>query len=189
MEAWAFRCLAQCNLIPTGVKPTAAYCAVLITKESSNITLEEADPLSEEALHLLGEMRAEALRRYGDVIGLAAPAPTNVPLAPRSVFFLARLNAAAVGCAALRPMGEKIAEVRRMYVVSSARRRGIGRLLLAAVERAASRFGYHALWLETGNRQPEAIALYESCGFHRIAPYGAHVGDPLSLCFEKDLPG
>jgi putative acetyltransferase len=44
-----------------------------------------------------------------------------------------------------------------------------------------------AVRLETGNRQPEAIALYEGCGFARIAPFGVYVGDPTSVCFELRL--
>jgi len=50
--------------------------------------------------------------------------------------------------------------------------------------------GYKTLQLETGNRQPEAIAFYESRGYQRIAPYGSHVEDPTSICFAKLLrPG
>jgi hypothetical protein len=57
--------------------------------------------------------------------------------------------------------------------------------LLAELEAKAASFGYTVVRLETGNRQPEAIALYESCGYRRIAPYGCHKDDPLSICFEK----
>lgn len=74
-----------------------------------------------------------------------------------------------------------------MYVAPDVRRGGVGRGLLAEMERLAIEFGYRILRLETGNRQPEAIALYESSGFRRIAPYGCHVGDPLSVCFEKSV--
>jgi GNAT superfamily N-acetyltransferase len=73
-----------------------------------------------------------------------------------------------------------------MYVVAPARRRGVARSLLAELERRAAEFGYSLIQLETGNRQPEAIALYESCGYHRIPPYGSHVGDPVSVCFQKE---
>ena len=72
-----------------------------------------------------------------------------------------------------------------MYVAPSVRRRGLARRLLAELEEKAIKLGYAIVRLETGNRQPEAIALYESCGFRRIAPYGSHVDDPLSICFEK----
>ena len=151
-----------------------------MTGQNSQITLRRADPLGQEALQLLQEMRAEALLRYGDVIDASAPPPTNEPL-------VARLGGEAVGCVALQVMDRDVAEVRRMYVLPAARRRGIGRRLLAALEQVALKFGYRTLRLETGARQPEAIALYESHGFHRIPPYGRHVDDPLRICFEKDL--
>jgi len=132
-------------------------------------------------------MRAEALCRYGDIIGTSAPPVTNEPLVPRTAFLIARLEGRPVGCAALRPIDAKAAEVRRMYVAPSVRRRGIARRLLAELEGKAGEFDYAILRLETGNRQPEAIALYESFGFRRIAPYGCHIHDPLSICFEKKV--
>ena len=153
----------------------------------SIVTLQAADPLGEDATRLLGDMRAEALRRYSDVIDPSAPPATNDSLVPRSAFLIARVDGQAVGCAALRPIDAETAEVRRMYVAAAVRRRGIGRRLLAELERIALSFGYRLLRLETGNRQPEAVALYESYGFRRIAPYGCHVDDPLSICFEKGV--
>ena len=41
--------------------------------------------------------------------------------------------------------------------------------------------------LATGNRQPEAIALYESAGYAATPPYGKHVDDPLARCYLKRL--
>ena len=85
----------------------------------------------------------------------------------------------------MRPLDAESAEVKRMYVVKSARRKGIGRALLAELERQARGFGYRILRLETGNRQPEAVALYESCGFNRIPAFGKYIGNPVSICYEK----
>lgn len=130
-------------------------------------------------------MRTEALSRYRDIIDPSEPPPTNDLLVPRSTFLLVQLGGQAVGCAALRPLDAATAEVKRMYVVPQVRRRGIARCLLGELERRAVEFGYSLIRLETGNRQPEAVALYESFGFRRIAPYGRHVGDPMSICFEK----
>jgi GNAT superfamily N-acetyltransferase len=158
-----------------------------MTAHNSKILLQPADPLGDDAIQLLRDMRAEALRRYGDIIDASAPPATNEPLVPRSVFLIARLAGQPVGCAALRPMNAEIVEVKRVYVAPSVRRRGIARRLLAELEGKAIKLGYAIVRLETGNRQPEAVALYESRGFRRIAPYGCHVDDPLSICFEKEL--
>jgi GNAT superfamily N-acetyltransferase len=156
----------------------------------ATVSIRADDPLGTEAQCLLEQMIAEARERYGDVIAPSAPAPRNEPITARSVFLIARIGDEPVGCGALRPLDDITAEVRRMYVTPSARRRGIGRRLLRELERTAAEFGYRVVRLETGNRQPEAVALYEGFGFRRIAPYGPHVSDPLSICFEKRLtPG
>ena len=44
---------------------------------------------------------------------------------------------------------------------------------------------YKVMRLETGNRQQPAMALYESFGFERIAPFGEYANDPTSVCYEK----
>jgi putative acetyltransferase len=92
-----------------------------------------------------------------------------------------------VGCRALRPLDEIIAEVRRMYVVCSVRRTGVGRALLAHLERTAADLGFRVIRLETGNRQLPAMELYESYGFVRIPPFGDCVNDPTSVCYEKPV--
>ncbi|HKX71843.1 MAG TPA: GNAT family N-acetyltransferase, partial [Acidimicrobiales bacterium] len=78
-------------------------------------------------------------------------------------------------------------EIKRMYTAPAARRRGVSRALLARLETEAVRLGYRRLQLETGDRQPEAIALYESAGYGHIPTYGQYAGDELSVCFAKDL--
>ena len=152
------------------------------------VAVGPADPMGAEAAWLLREMTTEVLGRYCDILEPSAPPPANDPDVPRSVFLIARVDSQPIGCAALRPLEKEIAEVRRMYVVPSARRQGVGRRLLAQLEGRAGQFGYRALRLETGNRQQEALALYKAWGFVRIPPFGKYVGDPVSLCFEKKLP-
>ena len=80
-----------------------------------------------------------------------------------------------------------IAEIKRMYVQPSARCRGIARAILMKLEQLASDCGYELVRLETGKRQPDAIHLYETAGYHQIDPYGRHAEDPMSICFEKTL--
>jgi putative acetyltransferase len=74
-----------------------------------------------------------------------------------------------------------------MYVLPERRRDGIARALLAALESQAQALCYRALKLETGHKQRPAMALYQSFGFRRIAPFGPYVDDPTSVCFEKDI--
>ena len=76
-----------------------------------------------------------------------------------------------------------------MYVAPAARRHGIARRILSALERLAAAHGYTRIILETGTRQPEALALYEASGYQRIANYGRYIGNPEAVCFEKRFVG
>jgi putative acetyltransferase len=110
---------------------------------------------------------------------------------PHGAFVVARLGDEAVGCGAVRvlrggPPG--VAEIKRMYTAPTARRRGVSRAILRRLEHEAAALGHHRVQLETGLRQPEAIALYEAEGYHRIPSYGQYEADELSVCFAKDLP-
>lgn len=90
---------------------------------------------------------------------------------------------------ALRPIDERTAEVRRMYVLPLHRRFGVARLILAELERRALDFGYRVLRLETGFRQHAALRLYDACGFKRIDAFAPYTHDPTSVCFEKSIVG
>jgi putative acetyltransferase len=108
----------------------------------------------------------------------------------RGGFFVAYLNGEAVGCGAVRRAEPGVAEIKRMYVAPRARGRGVGRLILNQLESEAGRLGARRIVLETGPRQPEAIALYERAGFTRIPLYGEYLNTPhpdLSVCMAKDL--
>ena len=74
-----------------------------------------------------------------------------------------------------------------MYVKPDMRRRGISRVVLEELEAHARAIGYTRLVLETGTRQPEAIALYESAGYESIEPYGFYKTAPMSRCYAKSL--
>ncbi|SDM84839.1 Acetyltransferase (GNAT) family protein [Geodermatophilus siccatus] len=94
----------------------------------------------------------------------------------------------AVGCGALRPLGDDVAEIKRMYVLPAARGRGLSKLVLAGLEAAARDRGWTTLRLETGPRQPEAVALYEGAGYRPIPAFGPYVDDADdSLFYERVL--
>jgi GNAT superfamily N-acetyltransferase len=103
------------------------------------------------------------------------------------VFLVVRIGGRPAACGAIRPMGEGMVEVKRMFVAPEFRRRGLARAILAALEEAATGRGCRAIRLETGNGQPEALALYESAGYRRVPCFGEYVNDPRCCCFEKTL--
>ncbi|WP_423919264.1 GNAT family N-acetyltransferase [Frigoribacterium sp. 2-23] len=81
-------------------------------------------------------------------------------------------------------------EVKRVIVDGSQRGRGVGRLLMEALEDIAREGGAHRLVLQTGDRQPDAVALYEKIGYTRIPVYEPYVTTiPQSLCYEKPIDG
>jgi putative acetyltransferase len=157
------------------------------TLDAAGLRIEAIDPLHADALALLAEAAEDARALYPELFGEDAPRPTNSPAVDGSVYRVAYREGQPVGCGALRPLQPWVAEVRRMFVTRAARRAGVAAALLGELERRAHAMGYRLLRLETGNRQAPAIALYERCGFRRIAPFGPYVGDPTSVCFEKPL--
>jgi putative acetyltransferase len=107
---------------------------------------------------------------------------------PEVKFVVARIGGRAVGCGAVVASGEDWAELKRMFVSPSARGRNIGRLLLQTLEGlAAAHQGITRLRLETGVKQPEALALYRSAGFYEIGPFGDYRLDPVSVFMEKRI--
>ncbi|MGE3285012.1 MAG: GNAT family N-acetyltransferase [Pseudonocardia sp.] len=79
------------------------------------------------------------------------------------------------------------AEIKRMYVADHHRGRGFARAVLAELERVARELRCRRTILETGIRQPEAIALYRSSGYVTIPPFGIYRRHPGCRCFAKAL--
>jgi putative acetyltransferase len=153
----------------------------------TRVTIE--DPRSPISSMLIAELADEVAALYPDShSGNGSSAFAGNANGPRSVFIIARDGDLALGCGALYPTNDpNVAEIRQMYVRSEERGKGIARVILAALESAAQEFGYRKLILEIGMRQPQAIGLYESCGYQRTIAYGVFVNEPLSICYEKVL--
>ncbi|MDO6517073.1 GNAT family N-acetyltransferase [Zobellia uliginosa] len=100
---------------------------------------------------------------------------------------IAYLDNVAVGCGAIKEFDTDSAEVKRMYVSPKTRGQGVATLLLKELEKWATELGYKSCILETGKRQPEAIALYTKNNYKTIPNYGQYEGMENSVCFKKDL--
>ena len=94
-------------------------------------------------------------------------------------------GATLVGCGAIKHLSDEAMEVKRMFVPIAMRGRGIAGEILAALEHWAAELGYTKCLLETGTKQPEAIALYKKSGYSIIPNYGQYAGVENSVCFEK----
>jgi GNAT superfamily N-acetyltransferase len=141
---------------------------------------------------LVDEVQAAYTLLYGG--------PDDTPLEdgvfdpPRGAFFLAYVDGAAVAMGGWRlrsdvhPWGlGEAAEIKRMYVAPTARRRGYARIVLAHLEETARQAGAEVMVLETGAAQPEAIAMYEAAGYSLIEKFGHFTWSPLQRCFGKPL--
>ncbi len=126
---------------------------------------------------------------------------------PEGIFLIAWIDGQPVGCGAWRTIShfvepaepgvvggsdggaiaEDVAEIKRMYVSPHARNSGVGTALLEALEASARDSGMRRMILETGLRQPEAIALYEKLGYRRIPNYGYYKDEADCLSFGRDL--
>lgn len=98
-------------------------------------------------------------------------------------------NGSPIGCGAIKDLDGEAMEVKRMFVLAAQRGRGVAGSVLEELEKWAFELGYASCRLETGKRQPEAIALYKRQGYQRIPNYGQYAEVENSICFEKKLKG
>jgi GNAT superfamily N-acetyltransferase len=145
-----------------------------------------------DAVKLIDEVQQEYIARYGDTD--RTPVDAAQFALPRGLFVVGCLDGVPVACGGWRAHGDPPAgllptdaELKRMYVVKSARGKGFARAVLAELERTAAAAGRKRAVLETGLKQPEAIALYRSSGYTDIAKFGIYRHDALSVCFGKEL--
>lgn len=96
-------------------------------------------------------------------------------------------NGKALGCGAIKEYDDKTMEVKRMFVDPAQRGKGIAKQVLQELEIWAKELGYTKCILETGIKQPEAIALYKKSNYNLIPNYGQYAAVESSVCFEKSL--
>ena len=141
------------------------------------------------ASDLIAGMVDDLAPLYGADVFTKAGAPSASPdemWAPTGTFLVGWDDAGRPACGGgVKRLDDGVAEIKRMFVVAEARSRGHARRLLRALEDAARRLGYERVRLDTGPKQPHAVALYDSAGYRRIADYN---GNPAATYFgEKDL--
>jgi GNAT superfamily N-acetyltransferase len=162
---------------------------------SPSIAIRRARADAPEARRLLADYGAELVAR-GRPFSPVDPPPGAAGASwvevhemepPGGAFLLLSEAAELVACGGLRTLDAalRLGEVKRMYVVPDARRRGHARRLLSALEDEARAIGLTRVRLDTNAQQPEALLLYEACGYAEIADYN---GSPTAThWFEKRL--
>lgn len=144
-----------------------------------------------DASKLIGEVQRENAARYGTED--ETPVEAAAFAAPHGMFLVGYVEDTPVACGGWRvhhlddsdAAGD--AEVKRMYVAESVRRQGLAGELLTELERTALRAGHHRTILETGTRQPEALALYRAAGYREMPKFGHYADEPDSVNMGKNL--
>jgi GNAT superfamily N-acetyltransferase len=90
---------------------------------------------------------------------------------PVGIWLVACRDGHAIGCGGLQRLDAETGEVRRVFLETTERGRGTGRRLLAELEEHARRLGYTRVRLTTGDRQPEALRMFQRAGYEEIPPF------------------
>ena len=154
--------------------------------------LAPLDPTCADAQALIAQSEALMSALYPSESNHFEPAENLRP--PNGAFWGLWVGECLVGCGGVKHFaaaGEEPAygEIKRLFVLDSARGRGVARQLMARLEAGLTERGVSLARLETGIHQPEALALYRRLGYRERGPFGDYAHDPLSAFFEKQLPG
>jgi GNAT superfamily N-acetyltransferase len=133
-------------------------------------------------IDLTKQLDAELNKRYGvkrseyDKHNLIDPIDTAI---------IGYLEKIPVACGCFKIFNNTTIEIKRMFVQTGHRRKGFSTIILQSLEEWGSDLGYLKAILETGKKQPEAIALYKNSGYQIIDNYGPYRGFKNSVCMEK----
>ncbi|WP_051515744.1 GNAT family N-acetyltransferase [Candidatus Blastococcus massiliensis] len=141
------------------------------------------DPLAQ---YLVEQVQQEYVARYGGRD--AAPVDPADFRRPSGLFLVLEVDGVPAGCGAWRVYPPGGVEVKRVYVGPAFRRRGLARHIMAALEHSAAVAGHRSVVLNTGQQQPEAIALYAELGYRPVPGYGVYACAPDAVFLGKDLP-
>lgn len=152
------------------------------------ITFVQADAGSGDAARLLAEYGREIAEMYDglDVDDPSMPKAGPGELGPPDGAFLVGYRGSVpVCCGGMKRLPDGACEFKRMYVVPQARRQGLARALLDALEELAAGRGYTVARMDTGPRHQHAVALYEAAGYRPVENFN---GNPVATWFgEKSL--
>lgn len=157
------------------------------SETAQRLVLRAAGYDDPQVVELVEAVQQEYVVRYGGRDAMEVD-PAEV-LPPRGLLLVAEVDGRAVGCGAWRVHVPGTVEVKRMYVAPHARRRGVADAVLARLEATAAAAGHRRVVLNSGDRQPEALALYARAGYTPVAGYGVYAGVPGAVFLGKKLSG
>lgn len=146
--------------------------------------LVRTDSGSQDFKALVQKLDAELAQIDGEEHGFYAQYNTLDAIKHAVVLYI---DAEPVSCGAIKEFSKGVMEVKRMYTLPAHRGKAFATHILRELEAWAAALGGEKCILETGVRQPSAIALYQKAGYRIVPNYGQYAGVENSVCFEKDL--
>lgn len=93
----------------------------------------------------------------------------------------------AIGCGGIKEFSKSDVEIKRMYVPTTYRGKGIATIVLNELEKWSTELQFKKCILETLVEKPYAIKFYEKNGYKKITNFGEYIKAENSVCFEKEL--
>jgi GNAT superfamily N-acetyltransferase len=163
------------------------------TSAERQVVLRDGTPASLRPLpydhpvahYLVEQVQEEYVQRYGGRDAAVVDPAEFLP--PRGVFLVAEIDGVPAGCGAWRAISPDVAEIKRVYVEPAFRRRGLAQVVVAALEDGAARAGHGSVVLNTGQQQPEALALYADLAYRPVTGYGIYACSPDAVFLGKGL--
>lgn len=162
--------------------------SVSVAGELEFVAVGQHDPLAQP---LLAELAVEYADRYDGraeaILSWLSRYPADEFAAPGGALLIGVLGGEPVTGGAFRRFDDRTAELKRIWTDKRHRRRGYARTLLAALETEIAARGYRRVYLTTGDRQPEAEALYLATGYRRLDEPLPAEGEVYPVAFVKEL--
>ena len=150
----------------------------------NTITLQRSNSSNPDFRFLIPLLDKELADRYGE---LQAVYDQYNQIINIDTVIIAYRDDTPVGCGCFKQIDEHSVEIKRMFVKPAERGLGIASAILSQLELWAWENGFSYTLLETGDKQHEAIALYQKLGYAIIPNYGQYAGMESSICMQKEL--
>ncbi len=149
-----------------------------------SVEIKIGSPLGADARKLIAQSE-EVLRSFYSEDECFSFTPEEL-VAEHIDFYLASIDGEAMGCVAL-VQKKNYGEIKRLFVSTKARGKGLAKQLMARLEADAKAAGLNSVKLETGEKLVEAVQLYHSLGYSVCGPFGSYEDLPASLFMTKQL--
>ncbi|TFV59157.1 GNAT family N-acetyltransferase [Mycobacterium sp. PS03-16] len=152
------------------------------------VPVGQDDPLAQPLLRQLADEYADRYEGRADkILTWLSGYPAAEFAAPDGALLMGVVGGRPVTGGAFRRFDADTAELKRIWTDRGHRRRGFGKALLAALEAEIAARGYRRIYLTTGDRQPEAEALYLATGYRRLDEPLPAEGEVYPVAFIKTL--